>query len=68
MNRQPYKIVGATLISYSGRRHPIRIETEPLACPLREAKEKILDTFARMCSHRSDPFVKIEVKTRPLLN
>ena len=65
---QPYKIVSATLISYSVRRHPIKIETEPLVCPVREAKERILDTFARMCSHRSDPFVKIEVKTRPLFN
>ena len=54
---QPYKIVSATLISYSGRRHPITIETEPLACPLKEAKERILDTF-----------VKIEVNTRPLFN
>lgn len=65
---QPYKIVSATLISYSGRRHPIKVVTEPLVCPLREAKEKLLDTFCSMCAHRSDPFVKIEVKTVPLFN
>ena len=51
----PYEIVSATLISYSGRRHPIKIETEPLACPLKEAKERILDTFAACAATAATP-------------
>lgn len=65
---EPYRITQATLVTYSGKRHSIQVVTEPMACPLREAKEKLLDMFCSMCSHRSDPFVKIEVKTVPLFN
>lgn len=63
----PYKITSARLITYSGRAVPIGIEDKVFTMPVRQVKEKILDTFCTMCKHSPDPFVKIEVRTQTLV-
>ena len=63
---EPYRIKSATLITYSGKRHPIKLESEVITKPLRIIKESLLDTFSKMCENNGDPFVRIEVRTEPL--
>lgn len=63
---EPYRITQATLVTYSGKRHPMEVQSEVLTKPLRIIKEKLLDTFCQMCRNNGDPFVRIEVKTEPL--
>lgn len=64
----PYKITQAKLITYSGRVVPIEIEDKVFFEPIRKVKDKILDSFVRMCKESRDPFVKIEVRTTPLFS
>lgn len=63
---EPYRITQATLVTYSGKRHPIHVKSEVLTKPIRIIKEKLLDAFCQMCRNNSDPFVRIELKTEPL--
>lgn len=63
---EPYRITSAILITYSGKRHPIKLESEFITKPLRIIKESLLDTFSKMCENNGDPFVRIEVRTEPL--
>lgn len=62
---EPYRIESATFTTYSGRKVTVEMETEILKEPVRKVKERILDTFCKMCSKSKDPFVSIEVKTVP---
>lgn len=64
----PYKITQAKLITYSGRVVPIEIEDKVFFEPIRKVKDKILDSFVRMCKESRDPFVKIEVRTKELIS
>lgn len=64
----PYRITHATLITYSGKRIQVSVESEILSGPVRKYKEKILDAFCKGCTNSSDPFVGIEVKTKRLFN
>lgn len=64
---KPYRIIQATLTTYSGRKHTVDIKTEILTKPLRIVKDKILDSFCKTCNN-TDPFVRIDVKTEPLFN
>lgn len=63
----PYKIVGATLVTYSGKRCTLSIETEVLTIPLWKAKENLLDGLKKCRCATTDPFVSIEVKTKKML-
>ena len=63
---KPYRITQATLVTYSGRRHPMYVQSEVFTQHIRIIKEKLLDDFCRMCRNNGDPFVRIEVKTEPL--
>lgn len=68
LTMSPYKITSATLTTYSGRKVEIKLESEIFSKPLRVVKEQILDSFIKMCKESTDPFVKIECKTKPLFN
>lgn len=65
---QPYCITQATLITYLGRKVVADIESEIFTEPLRKVKDKILDGFIKACSKSTDPFVKIDIKVKPLFN
>lgn len=64
----PYKITQAKLITYSGKVIPIEIESKVFTEPIRKVKDKLLDAFISMCKESTDPFVKIEVKTKELIS
>ena len=65
----PYLITSATLITYSGKKVSVDIiESEIFSKPIRVVKEHILDGFCKACKSSNDPFVGIEVKTKPLFN
>ena len=66
MIMNPYKITQATLITYSGKRIQVHVESEILDTPLRKSKEMLLDAFCKACPRSSDPFVGIEVKTKQM--
>ena len=57
---EPYRITSAVLVSYSGRKVPVQMESEVFTKPLHFVKESILDGFVSMCKQSDDPFVKIE--------
>ena len=61
---EPYRITSATLTTYAGRRHTMSMTTEVFTQPVVKVKELILDKICKMCTHRADPFVKIEVRTK----
>lgn len=42
---EPYRITQATLVTYSGKRHPMQVKSEVLTKPIRIIKEKLLDAF-----------------------
>lgn len=63
---KPYRITQATLVTYSGKRLPMKVKSEVLTKPIRIIKDKLLDAFCQMCLNNSDPFVRIELKTEPL--
>lgn len=65
---KPYRIIEATLITYSGKKESLEIQSEVLTKPVRIVKEKMLDAFCSATRNSSDPFVRIEVKTVPLFN
>lgn len=65
---KPYRITKAILTTYSGKKHSVDLDSEILTKPVRIIKEKLLDGFCAMCSNSTDPFVKIEVVTKPLFN
>ena len=65
---EPYRITQATLVTYSGKRLPMKVKSEVLTKPIRIIKEKWLDTFCQMCRNNGDPFIRIELKTEPLFN
>ena len=63
----PYRITSATLVTYSGKRAKIQIQSEVFTEPLPKVKDRILDAFVQMCKSSGDPFVRIEnVVTEPL--
>jgi hypothetical protein len=64
----PYKIVGATLVTYSGKRCTLSIETEVLTIPVWKAKERLLDGLKKCRCSVTDPYVSIEVKVRKMFN
>ena len=65
----PYLITSATLITYSGKKVSVEIiESKVFNKPIRAVKEQILDGFCKACKGSNDPFVGIEVKTKPLFN
>ena len=63
---KPYRITQATLVTYSGKRLPMKVKSEVLTNPIRIIKDKLLDAFCQMYRNNSDPFVRIELKTEPL--
>lgn len=63
----PYKITSATLTTYSGRRHTIDVESEYMTESVRKVKERMLDWFTSKIKS-SDPFVKIELRTKEMLS
>jgi hypothetical protein len=65
---QPYRIIQAKLITYSGKVVPIEIENKVFTEPIRKVKDMILDAFCKMCKESRDPFVKIEVRTKELIS
>lgn len=65
----PYMITSAILTTYSGKKVSVEIvSSEIFSKPVRVVKELILDNFCKACKSSSDPFVGIEVKTKPLFN
>lgn len=64
---QPYRIIQAKLITYSGKVVPIEIN-KVFTEPLRKVKDMILDAFVGMCKDSKDPFVRIEVRTKELIS
>lgn len=64
---QPYRIIQAKLITYSGKVVPIEIN-KVFTEPLRKVKDMILDAFVGMCKESKDPFVRIEVRTKELIS
>ena len=68
MTMEPYRITEATLVTYSGKRKSLEVQSEVLTKPVRIMKERMLDAFCNATRNSSDPFVKIEVKTVPLFN
>lgn len=65
---QPYRIIQAKLITYSGKVVPIEIENKVFTEPIRKVKDMILDAFVGMCKESKDPFVRIEVRTKELIS
>ena len=65
---EPYRITEATLITYSGKRKSMEVQSEVLTKPVRIIKERMLDALCNATRNSADPFVKIEVKTVPLFN
>lgn len=63
---QPYRIIQAKLITYSGKVVPIEVESKVFTEPIRKVKDMILDAFIKMCKESKDPFVRIECKTKEL--
>ena len=65
----PYLITSATLTTYSGKKVSVEIvDSQIFSKPVRVVKEQILDGFCKACKSSNDPFVGIEVKTKPLFN
>ena len=64
----PYLITQAKLITYSGRIVPIELSPNIFSEPIRKVKDKILDSFSKMCKESKDPFVRVECKTKPVFN
>lgn len=64
---KPYRITQAKLITYSGKVIPIDVGNNILTEPIRKVKDKILDAFINKCKESSDPFVRIEVRTKDLI-
>ena len=65
----PYLITSATLTTYSGKKVSVEIvDSQIFSKPVRVVKEQILDGFCTACKSSNDPFVGIEVKTKPLFN
>ena len=62
----PYLITSTKLITYSGRIIPIELSPNIFSEPIRKVKDKILDSFAKMCKESKDPFVRVECRTKPV--
>ena len=65
---KPYRVISAKLITYSGKSVPIEIDDKMYTLPVRKLKDMILDAFCHMCKESKDPFVRIEVRTKPLFD
>lgn len=63
---EPYTITQATLVTYSGKRVPIRPSKEIFTKPIRIIKDAILYGFVKACKGSRDPFVRIEVRIQPV--
>lgn len=63
---QPYLITHAKLITYSGRIVPIELSPNIFSEPIRKVKDKILDSFAKMCKESKDPFVRVDCRIKPV--
>lgn len=62
----PYIITSTKLITYSVRIVPIELSPNIFSEPLRKVKDKILDSFSKMCKESKDPFVRVERRTKPV--
>lgn len=59
-----YRVTGAVLTTYSGRKVRVDMETEIFKKPLRVVEDMILDGFVKACKDSDDPFVAIECKIK----